>query len=69
MFYNNISNNIRYLLRRYSGSVDGTPQWTSSTCSSYSLLVHGKQPTESPIKIWARSNSRLKSYGPSELVL
>jgi hypothetical protein len=33
------------------------------------MLLHGKQPTETPLKILARSNGRIKSYGPFEPVL
>jgi hypothetical protein len=33
------------------------------------MLLKGKQPTESPLKIWARSNGWIKSYRPFEPVL
>jgi hypothetical protein len=32
-------------------------------------IPQGKQSLETPIKIWARSNSRIKSYGPCEPIL
>jgi len=33
------------------------------------MILKGKQPTETPLKIYARSNGRIKSYGPFEPVL
>jgi hypothetical protein len=33
------------------------------------MLLQGKQPTETPLKILARSNSRIKNYGPFQPVL
>jgi hypothetical protein len=56
------------LWSRYSGCVSGTPQRMSSACSSDSMLLQGKQPTETPLKLLARSNGRIKSYRPVQLV-
>jgi hypothetical protein len=39
------------LLSRYSGRLDGTPRHRLSACSRDSMLLHGKQPTETPLKI------------------
>jgi hypothetical protein len=33
------------------------------------MLLQEKQPTENPLKIWARSNGWIKSYGPFQPVL
>jgi hypothetical protein len=33
------------------------------------MLLQEKQPTETLLKILARSNGRIKSYGPFQLVL
>ena len=56
-------------MSRYSGRVIGTPQRTSSACSCVSMLLQRKQPMETPLKIWARSNGRIKSYGPFQPIL
>ena len=45
------------------------PEQTSSAWSRDSTLLQGKQPTETPLKIWVRSNGRIKTYGPFQLVL
>jgi len=52
------------LLSRNSGRGGGTPQRTSSAWRSDSMQLQGKQPTETPLKIWVRTNSRIKTYGP-----
>jgi hypothetical protein len=39
------------LVSRYSGRVGGTPQPTSLACSTDSMLLQGKQPTETPLNI------------------
>jgi hypothetical protein len=57
------------LLSRYSGRLVGTPKRMSSACSGDSMLLNGKQPTETPLKIWAPSNGRIKSYGSFQPVL
>jgi len=53
------------------GRVTGTvvalavqPERTSSMWSRDSLLLQENQPTETPLKILARSNGRIKSYRP-----
>jgi hypothetical protein len=46
--------------------------WHYETCSSPSsdsMLPHGKQLPETTVKIWERSNGRIKSYNPFELLL
>jgi hypothetical protein len=45
------------------------PELTSSAWSRDSTLLQGKQPTETPLKIWARSNYQIKSYEPFQQVL
>ena len=45
------------------------PERTSLAWSRKSMLLQGKQPMETPLKICARSNGRIKSYGPIEPVL
>jgi hypothetical protein len=64
-----IGSKVMDLFSRYGGRVGGTPQRTSSACSSDSMLLQGKKPTETPLKHWARSNGRIKSYGPFQPVL
>jgi len=32
------------------------------------MLLHGKQPTETPQKIWAQYDGWIKSYGPFQPV-
>jgi len=38
------------------------PERISSAWSRDSMLLQGKQLTETPLKIWARSNGRIKSH-------
>jgi len=47
------------------------PVWSDKT--SYSLSRHSirntrKRPPETTVKLWARSNGRIKSYGPFQLL-
>jgi len=49
-----------------------TVVWHDETCSSPSsdsMLQQGKQPPETTVKIWARSNDQIKHYSPFELLL
>jgi hypothetical protein len=45
------------------------PERTSSAWSRDSTLLQGKEPPETPLKIWAQYNGRIKSYRPFQLVL
>jgi hypothetical protein len=45
------------------------PDETPSASSSDILSTVGKIPLQTPVKIWAWSNGRIKSYGPLEPVL
>jgi hypothetical protein len=57
------------LFSRYFGRIGGTPQRTSSAWSRDSPQLQGKQPTDTPLKMWARFNDHIKSDGSFQLVL
>jgi hypothetical protein len=56
---------VMALLSQYSSLTDHT---SSSPCF-HSIATPRKQPPKTPVKIWARSNGWIKSYGLFELIL
>jgi hypothetical protein len=55
-----------------------SPLWADTQCwptrrtrhlEAIPYLPQGKQPLEIPVKIWERSNGRIKSYGPFDSIL
>jgi len=57
------------LLSRYSGLVGGLAQSNARASSSDMLSRQGKQHSQTPVKIKARLNGQIKSYGPFKPVL
>jgi len=60
-------------LRTYwASTLDWSVVWPDQTLGRWvaiSFRHQGKQSLETRVKIWARSNSWIKSYGPRDLVL